>query len=183
VFLGNVLSSFLYLEQQNLVAQSLTSPDERVQLFARMDLAVSILTVLLQILVTAKIIRYFGVGCALAALPAVTILCLVALAFAPLLPVIIVGQVVSRGFNFGISNPARHILFSIVSLDEKYKAQNVIDTLVQRGGDAAGGSVFAALVTTAGLGLAAIASLAAPVAALWLALSIGLGRMQQRLSK
>ena len=183
VFLGNVLSTFLYLEQQNIVAQSLTNPDERVQLFARMDLAVSILTVLLQILVTAKIIRYFGVGCALAALPTVMILCFVALAFAPVLPVIVVGQVVSRGFNFGISNPARHILFSIVSLDEKYKAQNVIDTLVQRGGDAAGGSVFATLVATAGLGLAAIASIAVPIATLWLALSIGLGRMQKRLLK
>jgi AAA family ATP:ADP antiporter len=183
VFLGNVLSTFLYLEQQNIVAQSLTNPDERVQLFARMDLAVSTLTVLLQILVTAKIIRYFGVGCAVAALPTVMIFCFVAVAFVPALPVIVVGQVVSRGFNFGISNPARHILFSIVSLDEKYKAQNVIDTLVQRGGDAAGGSVFAALVTTAGLGLAAIASIAVPIATLWLALSIGLGRMQKRFLK
>ena len=50
----------------------------------------------------------------------------------------------------------------------------MIETLVQRGGDAAGGSLFAALVTTAGLGLAVIASIAAPIATLWLALSIGL---------
>jgi ATP:ADP antiporter, AAA family len=181
VFLGDVLSTFLYLEQQNIVAQSIINADERVQLFARLDLAVSILTVLLQILVTAKIIRYFGVGCAVAALPVVMIFCFVALAFAPALPVIVVGQVVSRGFNFGISNPARHILFSIVSLDEKYKAQNVIDTLVQRGGGAAGGSAFAMLLTIAGLGLAAIASITVPIATLWFALSIGLGRMQKKL--
>lgn len=181
VLLGDVLSTFLYLEQQNIVAQSMTNSDERVQLFARLDLAVSILTVLLQILVTAKIIRYFGVGCAVAALPLVTIFCFVVLAFIPALPVIVVGQVVSRGFNFGISNPARHILFSTVSLDEKYKAQNVIDTLVQRGGGAAGGWAFAALVTTAGLGLAAIAAIAVPIATLWFALSIGLGRMQKRI--
>jgi ATP:ADP antiporter, AAA family len=179
VFLGDVLSTVLYLVQQNIVAQSLADPAQRVQLFARLDLAVSILTVLLQILVTEKIIRYFGVGFAVAVLPIVTIFCFIGLALVPTLPVIAFGQIVSRGFNFGISNPARHILFSIVSLDEKYKAQNVIDTLVQRSGDAAGGSAFAALLTAAGLGLAAIASIAVPIATLWFALSIGLSRMRK----
>jgi AAA family ATP:ADP antiporter len=105
----------------------------------------------------------------------------VVLAFTPTLPAIVAAQVATRGFNFGISNPARHVLFSIVTLDEKYKAQNVIDTLVQRGGDAAGGWLVAMLLAW-GVGLAAISSLAAPVAGLVLVVSLGLGRMHKRLS-
>ena len=126
-----------------------------------------------------KVIRYCGVGWAVAAQSTATLVALAALVFAPLLPVIVIGQVVSRGCSFGLSNPARHVLFSVVSLDEKYKAQNVIDTVVQRAGDATGSSVFAALST--GLGLSAIAAIAVPVATLWFALSIGLGRMQKKL--
>lgn len=180
VVLGNMMSTFLYLEQQHIVSGEITNPDERVQLFARLDLAVSILTIMLQSLATARIIRRFGIGAAVAAQPLVTVFCLIGLAFAPILAVVIIGQVASRGFNFGISNPARHMLFSVVSVDEKYKAQNVIDTVVQRGGDASGGSVFASLMATAGLGLSAIAAVAVPVAAIWLALSAALGRMHDR---
>jgi ATP:ADP antiporter, AAA family len=180
VVFGSVMGSTLYLEQQNIVAHSMTSPDARVQLFARMDFAVSILTILLQVLAAEKVIRYFGVGWAVAAQSMATIIAFVALVFAPLLPVIVVAQVVSRGCSFGLSNPARHILFSVVSLDEKYKAQNVIDTVVQRTGDATGSSVFAALST--GLGLSPIAAIAMPIAAVWFALSIGLGRMHKKVS-
>jgi AAA family ATP:ADP antiporter len=176
VFLGDILSTILYLEQQTIVGQTIANSDARVQLLARLDLATSVLTVLLQILATEKIIRHLGVGFAIAVLPIITIACFMGLAFAPTLAVIATAQVVSRGFGFGITNPARHILFSTVSLDEKYKAQNVIDTLVQRSGDAAGGSCFAALLSGAGLGLAAISAVAIPVTAFWLALCGGLGR-------
>ena len=51
----------------------------------------------------------------------------------------------------------------------------MIDTLVQRSGDAVGGSGFA-LLSGAELGLAVISAVAIPVTAFWLALCGGLGR-------
>jgi AAA family ATP:ADP antiporter len=175
VFLQDLLSTVLYLQQQSVVAQSMTNPEDRVHLFALMDFSVSVITILLQLSVAAKIISLFGLGFAMAAVPAFSIFAFIGVACWPVLPVIVVCQVVGRGLGFGLANPARHILFSTVSLDEKYKAQNVVDTLVERCGDAAGGTAFAALLSGAGLGLAAIALLMTPVAALWVAASIGLG--------
>jgi AAA family ATP:ADP antiporter len=145
-------------------------------------LAVSVLTILLQVLVTARMIRWFGIGSAVAAQPFVVAFCFVALSFFSSLTAIAVSQTLSRGFNFGISNPARHILFSNVTIDEKYKAKNVIDTLVQRGGDAIGGWAFVVLATAAGFGLSVISIVAVPAAAFWFGLSIGLARMQKKLT-
>jgi len=69
----------------------------------------------------------------------------------------------------------------VVSREEKYKSKNVIDTVVYRGGDVVSSWLFAGL-KAAGLGVAAIAYLAAPLAALWLLTSVLLGRRQERLA-
>ena len=67
----------------------------------------------------------------------------------------------------------------MVSREDKYKAKNLIDTFVYRAGDQVGAWGYAALTAT-GLGLAGIAFAAAPLAALWVAVAVWLGRAQAR---
>jgi len=67
----------------------------------------------------------------------------------------------------------------VLGREEKYKAKNVIDLVVFRGSDAVGGWLFAAL-RAVGLELSAISLASIPVAAAWLALSLVLGRAQER---
>ena len=43
---------------------------------------------------------------------------------------------------YGITRPARETLFTVVSREEKYKAKLVIDTAVQRFGDALAAALF-----------------------------------------
>ncbi|MDE2375367.1 MAG: MFS transporter, partial [Hyphomicrobiales bacterium] len=62
--------------------------------------------------------------------------------------------------------------------EEKYKAKNLIDVVIYRGSDALYGWVFDSLQAL-GLKLGAIALVALPVAAGWLALSALLGRAQE----
>ena len=76
---------------------------------------------------------------------------------------------------FRSTGPAREILFTVTSREEKYKAKNVIDTVVYRGGDALSGWVFSGLAAL-GLGLSGIALVAVPLAAAWIALAVYLGR-------
>ena len=62
---------------------------------------------------------------------------------------------------------------------EKYKAKPVVDVFLYRFGDAAGAGIdglFAAL----GLTLVWVAMSTAPLAAMWIVLSIGMGRAQGR---
>ena len=64
------------------------------------------------------------------------------------------------------------VLYTVVDPDEKYKAQNFIDTVVYRAGDATSGWLF-------GLVGKAIVLAALPFAGAWLMASLGLGRMHQ----
>lgn len=54
-----------------------------------------------------------------------------------MLGVIVAFQICQRLTNFGFSNPARELMFTVVGREEKYKAKNLIDTAVLRGGDVA----------------------------------------------
>jgi AAA family ATP:ADP antiporter len=121
----------------------------------------------------------FGVGPAAAFLPVVFGLGFLALAWSPALAVVIAFQAIQRTANFAISNPAREVLFTVVERAEKYKAKNVIDMVVFRGGDALNGWLFATL-RNAGLELTAISLTALPLAIGWAVLALALGRAQQR---
>jgi len=71
----------------------------------------------------------------------------------------------------------------VVSREQKYKAKNVIDTVIYRGGDAVSGWAFDGLHGPLGLGLAAIAALCVPLSALWVGLSWMLGQHQEKLAR
>lgn len=179
VALLSLAGTFLYFQQANIVAALSDDPNRRTAIFARIDLAVSLLTILVQFVVTGKIIRRFGAGPAAAFLPFVFALGFLALALTPMLWVVIAFQAAQRAANFAISNPARELLFTVVEREEKYKAKYVIDNVVFRGGDAASGWLFHAL-RGLGLELGTISLATVPVALAWLALALGLGRAQEK---
>lgn len=176
VLLANLVSTFFYLEQTRIVGETLVDRTARVELFARLDLAVSILTILTQVFLTGRVLERFGVGVAAAALPAWCALGLVALAVAPTLLVIVSVMAIERAIAFALSSPAIKVLYTVVEPDEKYKAQSFIDTVVFRGGDAASGWVFNTLGKSFGLAGGTVALIALPMAAAWLGLSFVLGR-------
>jgi AAA family ATP:ADP antiporter len=179
VMLLSLAGTFLYFEQQHIVAAASDDSTQRLRIFASIDLAVGVLTILIQLSATGRIISRVGVGPAAAILPLVAIIGFSALAVAPMLLTIIIFQACQRTANFAISNPAREIFFTVVDREEKYKAKNVVDTVVFRGGDAASGWAYAAMQGL-GLQVAGIAMATIPIAALWFGLSLWLGRAQSR---
>ncbi len=180
VALLSLAGTFLYFQQANIVASASDDPAVRTRIFATIDLAVGILTILVQFLATGRLISRFGAGPAAAFLPVVFGARLRRRsAFSPALFVVIAFQAAQRIANFAVSNPAREVLFTVLEREEKYKAKNVIDIVVFRGADAASGWLFAAL-RGAGLDLSAIALATVPVAVLWFALALTLGRAQER---
>ncbi len=179
VGLLSVAATFLYFQQSSIIAAASDDPAVRTRMFAAVDLAVGLLTIVVQFVATGKLIKRFGIGPALALLPIVFIAGFLALAAAPVLAVLIGFQALQRTANFAISNPAREVLFTVVARDEKYKAKNVIDIVVVRGADAAGGWLFAAL-RSLGMELRAISLIAIPIVAVCLVLALALGRASAR---
>jgi AAA family ATP:ADP antiporter len=179
VALLSVAGTFVYFQQASIVAAASDDPAVRTRIFAAIDLAVALLTVAVQFIATGRLIARFGVGAAAALLPLVFAAGFAALAASPALAVVIAVQAIQRTANFALSNPAREVLFTVLAREEKYKAKNVIDVVVFRGADAAGGWLFAAL-RALGMELQAISLAAIPAMAAWFALALALGRAQER---
>ncbi|MGE3646122.1 MAG: NTP/NDP exchange transporter [Beijerinckiaceae bacterium] len=180
ILIANVLSMIFYIEQARIVGAAITTDAERVLLFSRMETAVSIVTIALEIFVTGKLMQKLGTGFAIAIVPAGTVLALAALAIAPVLTTIVVIMVLSRAMGYGLSGPAMRVLWTVVDPADKYRAQNFIDTLVQRGGNAAAGWLFRGLGQALGAAGPVIAAAGIPVAIYWVWLSRDLGRRQEK---
>jgi AAA family ATP:ADP antiporter len=172
-------ATLLYFEQGRIVAGSYADVASRTQFFAVVDLIVSALTLIFQLLLTAPLIRLVGVGGALVALPLATIVAFTAMALAPMPATVALAQGLRRAVEFAIVRPAREVLWTVVSREEKYKAKNVIETLVYRGGDAASGWLSAGL-TALGAGFGLVALVIVPFAGLWGGLCLWLARQQQQ---
>jgi AAA family ATP:ADP antiporter len=174
-----MLSSILYLEQLRLVKEAYPAAEDRAQLFARIDLTISVSTILIQSLVTAFLAR-FSVTVLLALIPTVTLAGFTVLACSPTLAALIAASIVFRVGEFALSKPGREILFTLVPREEKYKAKNVIDTLVYRGGDSAAGWMVRFL-RKFGMGLSGLSLVALPLALAWVAVALWLGRKHRQL--
>jgi ATP:ADP antiporter, AAA family len=172
-------ATILYFAQANLVSSGVQGAGAQTRVFASVDLAVNVLTLATQIVITGPFLKRFGTAFAASALPAVYVVGFAVLALVPALTVVLVFQVVQRWANFAIANPARQLFYTVVNRDEKYKAKNLIDVVVYRGSDALYGWVFDGMQAL-GLKLAAIAVCALPVSMAWIALSAALGRTQER---
>jgi AAA family ATP:ADP antiporter len=180
IWLYTTLSTFIYFEQAYIVRAAFDEPAQRTALFASIDLAVNVITLLLQTLVAGQMMRRAGVTATLALIPILVAAGFVGLGLAPLLPVLIAFQVLRRAGDYGITRPAREVLFTVVGRETKYKAKNFIDTVVYRAGDAVSGWAFAGLKAL-GVGLTGIAFIAVPVALGWFATAWFLGRKQEEL--
>lgn len=174
-------STFLYFLQARIVEEAFADRAARAALFARIDVVVNVATLVLQTGVTGRLLSRLGVPATLAILPAVSVAGFVALGAWPTLAVLVVFQVARRATNFAVARPARELLYVPLSREDKYKAKNFLDTAVYRTGDQVGAWLDAGLAAL-GLGIAGLAAAAAPLAGVWLALAVWLGRRHRRLA-
>jgi ATP:ADP antiporter, AAA family len=179
LFLYSLLSTFLYFQQTELVPAAIRGSAERTRLLALVDIAVNVLTLALQVGAFGSLIQRLGTTALLVAMPVVSMLGFAVLALNPLLATLIGFGILRRAGEYAISKPARETLFNALPADEKYRAKNVIDTVIHRGGDATSSWIFTGL---RGLGLASVTMswIAVPAAALWCAIAVLLGRSADR---
>lgn len=180
VILFTLLSTFLYFQQASIVAAAVSDAGDRVALFALIDLVVNGLTLIGQLLVVSRIIGRFGVTITLMLMPVLAVVGFFVMGLFPTLAVLLLFGSIRRAGEYAISKPAREILFTVVSREEKYKAKNFIDTVLVRGGDAVSGWLFEGL-RLLGAGLSGISFVAVPVAILWTSIAYLLGQRQEQL--
>src|SRR5690606_36330723 len=176
MLLLTIVSTYLYFQQIAIVNEALgDNRAARTQLFANREFEVNAITLVVQIFLTGRILRWLGIGISLALLPVISFIGFGILAVAPVLSVVILFDVLRRAGNFAIQLPARESLYTVVSRTDKYKAKNFNDTFVYRVGDQLGAWSYTAMMYF-GLSLSGLALTMLPVSALWFFLALWLGK-------
>ena len=173
-----VMATFIYFTRLQMVATLGTDLDLRTTAFARIDMISQVATLALQAVVTGHLMKRLGASVALALLPLTAALGFLGLALVGSLAALVAFEATFRAVQRGIMRPARETLFTTVSRAERYKAKAFIDTFVYRAGDVVGAQAEG-LLGRLGMGLAALAAFAVPLALVWLALGLWLGVAQR----
>ena len=173
-----VMVTFLYFTRLQMVAALGSNVDMRTAMFARIDLITQVATLVLQALVTGHLMKRLGVALTLSLLPVTAALGFLGLALAGTRTALSAFEATFRAVLRGIMAPSRETLFTVLPRADRYKAKAFIDTFVYRTGDVVGAQSQGVLARL-GMGLAALASLAVPLAIVWLALAVWLGRAQR----
>ncbi len=199
IFLYGLLGTALYFQQGKLVEATMPGRDARTAYFAAIEFWAQLGTILVQLFLTARLMRWFGTTFALVSQPVLALFGALGLAMAmyqaadwaaagftvaglvPELALLAFVQIVLRISNFSTAQPAREALYTVVEQEVKYKSKSFIDTFVYRLGDSLGAWAVLGLLKLQ-IVLAGIALLMAPVAALWIHVGRMLGRRQRALT-
>lgn len=179
IVLMTVLATVIYFTRLQMVAGVADDLDARAALMGSIDMWTQIVVLILQLTLTGKLIQRFGLGVALAILPVATALGFIGLAIYGSFVVLIVLEATNRAVQRGITRPAREALFTVVSREDKYKAKAVLDTFMYRAGDVVGAQAEGALGRL-GMAMGGLVSVVVPLALVWAALGLWLGRMHAR---
>jgi len=171
-------STWAYFQQSDLAGHGFADRTARTTFFANLDRSVNTLTLLGQLFLTGRFLKWFGVTPTLIIMPALSLIGFVFIGVAPSLAVLAVFQVLRRATTFAFLRPAREVLFTVLRREDKYKAKSVIDTFAYRVGDQLGAWSYRGL-NALGFGLRGISFLTVPIIVSWLAVSVWLGHKQR----
>jgi AAA family ATP:ADP antiporter len=166
------ISTIVYFQLGELITKAFTSHEARTQAYATIDLSVNSLAVLVQVFGTGRIIERFGVKTGLLLNPVVMVIAFLAIAFSPVLMILTVMQIVRRVAEYAVAKPTREMLFTVVDQESKYKAKNVIDTVVYRFGDFSSAWVSSLILPH---GVAGLAIFGVITSAVWFPIAYLLG--------
>jgi AAA family ATP:ADP antiporter len=150
---GQTIGAFMYNEQGKYVLSAYASVTDRTEIFANMEIAVNLLSLVFQAVVVTWLTRRGSVALSLSAMPVLLAASFVLLALFPLGSVLLVTQVLRRAADYGLGKPPREMLFTVLNPESKFKSKSLIDTVLQRGADAAAQwlYVFVAVVGLSGI--------------------------------
>jgi AAA family ATP:ADP antiporter len=175
-------STWAYFQQSDLTRQALKTSTERTVFLSNLEIWVNSITLVIQIFLTGRLLKWFGVGFTLVALPAISMIGFVTMGVAPSLGLLATFQVIRRAAAYALMRPSREVLFTVLEREDKYKVKSVTDTLGYRVGDQLGIWSYGGL-RAIGLTLNSISFIAVPIVAGWCVLSLWLGRKQKAMAE
>jgi ATP:ADP antiporter, AAA family len=171
-----------YFLQTDVIAHTFSAVEGRAQALADIDLVVNIASALILTFGLGRLVQRFGVTAGLLLNPLLLLLAFGAVAISPTLLVIQGLQVVRRVAQYSIARPSREICFTVVEQSSRYKAKNVIDTVVYRFGDVSSAWMQAGL-RAAGFGLGGAVALGIGACVAWGGVARYAGRRYEQIRR
>ncbi|HUK01696.1 MAG TPA: Npt1/Npt2 family nucleotide transporter [Steroidobacteraceae bacterium] len=172
------ISTIVYIQLGDLITKAFASREARTQAYALIDLSVNSIAVIIQLLGTGRFIQRFGVTTGLLLNPVIMVIAFLAIVFSPVLMILGGIQILRRVAEYAVAKPTREMLFTVVDQQSKYKAKNVIDTVVYRFGDVTSAWVSSLILP---FGVAGLAIFGAIVCLIWFPVGYVLGRRYENM--
>ena len=145
VFLGVGVGQLLYNQQAEIARSGFSTAEARTAYYAGIDIAVNVLTLVVQLLFTRALLSRYGLLPVLM-IPMVVLLLGFAVLTASPLPIVVgIVQVVTRSNEFSLLKPGRETIYTRVDRQWRYKAGAAIDTAFYRGGEISFSWIYKAL--------------------------------------
>jgi AAA family ATP:ADP antiporter len=147
VFLGVGVGQLLYNQQAEIARTAFATAEARTAYYAGIDIAVNVLTLVVQLFATRWLLSRFGLAPVLLIPMAALLLGFAVLTASPLPIVVGIVQVVTRSNEFSLMKPGRETIYTRVDRQWRYKAGAAIDTAFYRGGEISFSWLYKALST------------------------------------
>jgi len=105
------------------------------EFYARYFGAVNLLSLLLQLFVVSRLIRYADVPFSVCVMPLLSLIGLTAMTVIPSLLIVRWMKITENATDYSLQNTVRQVLFLPVTREEKYTGKQAIDTFFVRSGD------------------------------------------------
>jgi AAA family ATP:ADP antiporter len=138
IVIGQTIGAFMYNEQGKYIASLYATENERAAMFANLEIAVNVLSLVFQAVVVTWLTRRGSVALSLSAMPLLVGSTFFVLALIPTGLVLLVTQVIRRAAEYGLGKPPREMLFTVLNPESKFKSKALIDTVLVRGADTGG---------------------------------------------
>jgi AAA family ATP:ADP antiporter len=138
---------------------------------------VNVLSLLMQLFVVSRVVKYLGIGWAVMILPFISLSAYSVLAFIPILRAVLTAKVFENSTDYSLNNTVRNMLFLPCTYEEKFSAKQAIDSFFVRMGD-----VLSAMLVFFGTNIIQLeartfAAVNAALVLIWLVLAWQVGRI------
>jgi AAA family ATP:ADP antiporter len=179
ILLMTWIATIGYFMQTDFIAREFSGLAARTQALADIDLGVNICSAVVLLFGLNRFILRFGVTASLVLNPILMAISFVLMAISPTLVMLQAMQGLRRVTQYAIARPSREICFTVVSQESRYKAKNVIDTVIYRLGDLSAAWVQAGM-RALGFGFAGTLGLGLIASGIWGVAAWTLGQQYER---
>jgi AAA family ATP:ADP antiporter len=135
-----------YADEAVAASPDLVKSDLIATFYGGFFFTVNLLTLLFQVFLVARIIRWIGVRGAVLVLPVIAIIAYGVIAFIPIFSIIRVAKIMENSTDYSLMNTTRHALYLPLSAAQKYEGKTTIEAFFWRFGDLAqAGAIYAGL--------------------------------------